>query len=107
MPADRIIKVEVATVGMRDQHGRYVPGATTTIRTWCFKHDLSLEDIVEAGGNRDATNRRWRVRFDSRIYGTATSLIKVVDGGVDFSIESMNEITDQGAQPPSLAPTLD
>ena len=95
MPADRLINVEVSATGTRTMNGRYVPGDVTVIRTWTTKHDLSLEDLVESGGSRDVITRRWRVRFDSRIYTTPTSHMDVEDG-VHFSITHMNEITDQG-----------
>ena len=96
MPADRLITVMVSATGTRGGSGRYIDGETTALRVWVYKHDLSLEDIVEAGGSRDTVNRRWRVRYDSRIYTTPTSRMDVDDGGAHFNITHMNEITDQG-----------
>ena len=101
MPADRLINVEVSATGTRAMNGRYIPGELTTLRVWTTKHDLSLVDLVEQGGNRDVVTRSWRVRFDSRIYSTPTSHMDV-DGGVHFSITHMNEITDQGANRQAL-----
>ena len=96
MPADRLVNIEVSATGTRGNDGRYIPGELTTIRAWVYKHDLTLEDIHEGGGSRDVVNRRWRVRYDSRIYTTPTSRMDVDDGGAHFNITHMNEITDQG-----------
>ena len=94
MPADRLINVLVSATGTRSMNGRYIPGETTSLRTWCFKHDLSLEDVHESGGSRDVTNRRWRIRYDSRVYSTPTSLMDVLDGGLYFNVQNIAEVTD-------------
>ena len=96
MPADRQIIVKVESPGHRAHGGVWVPGTKTSIRTWAYKHDLSLTELVETEGTRDAANRRWRVRYDSRIYNSPTSMLEVADGALTFKVTHINEITDQG-----------
>ena len=70
MPADRRITVNVQAEGTRNQHNEYVPGPVTPLAVWASKYDLRLIDVEEAGGVRSEVTRRWRIRYDPRIYDT-------------------------------------
>ena len=96
MPADRQIIVSVQATGSRDEHGEYVPGPSTDIRTWASKRDRSAEDVATEGGQRGETRRDWRVRWDSRIVATLVSLLSVTDDGQIFNVLNVVEPTRQG-----------
>ena len=66
MPADRLITVNLMAEGMRNEHGEYVDGVVTAIRTWATRSDKSQEDKEQEGGALDTTRRDWRIRWDSR-----------------------------------------
>ena len=51
---------------------------------------------LERQGTRDETSRDWRIRWDSRIALSPTTLLKVEDGGETFTITNMVEVTQQG-----------
>ena len=95
MPADRRIIVNVNTEGSRDEHGEYVPGAVTALGVWASRRDVSQERKLERGGIRDETSRDWRIRWDSRIANSPTSLLKVEDGAESFTISNIVEVTQQ------------
>ena len=95
MPADRLITVNVDTGGTRNEHGEYTPGYTS-YRTWASKYDLTLEDVTDQAGTRDVITRRWRCRFDSRIYDGQLALMQVVDEGRTFNVTQVREVTRQG-----------
>ena len=94
MPADRRITITVTAEGMRNIHGEYQEGSTTAIQVWATRRDLSQQDIIEAGGQRDETRRDWQIRWDSRIAVTPVSRLEVVDGGQTFN--ALNVIEDTG-----------
>ena len=100
MPADRLINVNLSATGARDDHGEYIPGDVTTIRTWASKRDRSQEDINAEGGERMETRRDWRIRWDSRIAVHSVALMEVVDDkGWHWNMLNMVEVTRQrGAQ---------
>ena len=81
MPADRRITVNLSAEGTRNQQGEYVPGAVTPIEMWATRRDVGQELKIERQGTRDETSRDWRIRWDSRIASSPTSLLKVEDGG--------------------------
>ena len=101
MPADRRIIVNVMAEGTRppELQGEYVPGTVTAIGAWASRRDVGQERKVERQGTRDETSRDWRVRWDSRIANSPTSLLKVVDGGETFTITNMVEVTRQRGGP--------
>ena len=92
MPADRLITVNVMAEGMRNEHGEFVDGAVTAVRTWATRFDKSQEDKEQEGGQLDTTRRDWRIRWDSRIANTPASRLEVVDG-VTFNVLNMVEVT--------------
>ena len=96
MPADRRIIVHVEQPGHRNDFGEYVNGPITPLAVWATKDDRTLEDILETGGDRQSVTRKWRVRYDKRIYDSLVSLLEVEDGGLTFNVESIVEVTDQG-----------
>ena len=96
MPADRRITINVSEEGTRNDQGEFVPGVITPIGAWASRRDVSQERKLERQGTRDETSRDWRVRWDSRIASSPTSLLKVEDGGETFTITNMVEVTRQG-----------
>ena len=74
MPMDRRIIINVSIEGSRNEHGEHVPGAVTALRVWASRRDVGQELKVERQGTRDETSRDWRVRWDSRIANSPTSL---------------------------------
>ena len=99
MPADRRITINVSEEGTRNEHGEFVPGAITSIGAWASRRDVGQERKLERGGTRDETSRDWRVRWDSRIANSPTTLLKVEDGGETFTIRNMVEVTEQRRAP--------
>ena len=93
MPADRLITVNLMAEGMRNEHGEYVDGVVTAIRTWATRSDKSQEDKEQEGGALDTTRRDWRIRWDSRIANTPASRLEVVDGLETFNVLNMVEVT--------------
>ena len=102
MPADRRITINVSEEGTRNEHGEFVPGAITSIGAWASRRDVSQQLKIERQGTRDETSRDWRVRWDSRIANSPTTLLKVEDGGETFTIVNMVEITEQRGRAPDL-----
>ena len=97
MPADRRITVQVQGEGFRDPdlQGEYVDGAVTPINVWASRRDVGQERKVERQGTRDETSRDWRIRWNSRIANSPTSLLTVEDGAETFTITNMVEVTEQ------------
>ena len=104
MPADRRIIVTVSLPGYRDPalQGEYVPGAVTALKVWASRRDVDQELKIERRGTRDETSRDWRIRWDSRIANSPTSLLKVEDGAETFTITNMVEVTAQRGGAPDL-----
>ena len=102
MPADRRITVTVSTEGHRNDFGEWIPGEVTPIEAWASRRDVGQERKLERQGTRDETSRDWRVRWDSRIANSPTSLLKVEDGAETFTISNMVEVTQQGQGAPDL-----
>ena len=104
MPADRRITVQVQGEGFRDPdlQGEYVTGAVTPINVWASRRDVGQERKLERQGTRDETSRDWRIRWDSRIASSPTSLLKVEDGGETFTITNLVEVTAQRGGAPDL-----
>ena len=99
MPADRRITINVSEEGTRNEHGELVPGAITPIGAWSNRRDVGQERKLERQGTRDETSRDWRIRWDSRIALSPTTLLKVEDGGETFTITNMVEVTQQRGAP--------
>ena len=99
MPADRRITVNVSTEGHRNEHGDYIPGPVTAIGAWASRRDVDQVRKLERGGTRDQTSRDWRVRWDSRIANSPTSLLQVEDGAETFTVINMVEVTEQRRAP--------
>ena len=102
MPADRRIVVNVSEPGYRDPalQGEWVPGAAiTAIGVWATRRDVGQELKIERQGTRDETSRDWRIRWNSRIASSPTSLLKVEDEGETFNITNMVEVTAQRGGP--------
>ena len=101
IPADRRIIVQVQGEGFRDPdlQGEFVPGEFVDYPMWASRRDVSQERKVERQGTRDEVSRDWRIRWDSRIANSPTSLLKVVDGGETFTITNMVEVTRQRGGP--------
>ena len=104
MPADRRITVNVMAEGTRppELQGEYVPGEVTPIAAWARRRDISEERKLERGGTRSETTRDWRIRWNSRIALSPTSLLKVEDGAETFTIINMVEVTEQRGGAPDL-----
>ena len=102
MPFDRQITVNVEAEGVFNEHNEYIPGPVTPLAVWAEKYDLRLVDIEEAGGTRSEVTRRWRIRYDSRIYDTPIARLEVLDGVQTFNITQTREITAQGRDRPVL-----
>lgn len=96
MPADRRITVNVQAEGTLNEHNELIPGPITALDVWASKYDLRLIDVEEAGGVRAEVTRRWRIRYDSRIYDSEVTLLEVVDGTPTFNVTHVREITAQG-----------
>ena len=79
-----------------------MPGAITPIGAWTSRRDVGQELKIERQGTRDETSRDWRIRWNSRIALSATSLLKVEDGGETFTIVNMVEVTEQRGEAPNL-----
>ena len=87
----------MSTEGTRppELQGEYVPGTITAIRVWASRRDVSQELKIQREGTRDETSRDWRIRWDSRIANSPTTLLKVEDGGETFTVINLVEITEQ------------
>ena len=85
----------MSTEGSRNEHGEFVPGTMTPIGVWASRRDVSQERKIERQGTRTETLRDWRVRWDSRIANSPTTLLKVDDGAETFTIINMVEVTEQ------------
>ena len=99
MPADRRIVVNVTSEGYRNEFGEFVEGTVTPLEVWASRRDVGQERKVERQGTRDETSRDWRIRWDSRIANSPTSLLKVEDGGETFTVTNMVEVTRQREAP--------
>ena len=101
MPAGRRITITVSELGTRDPalQGEYVPGVVTALGVWARRRDVSQELKIERQGSRDETSRDWRIRWDSRIALSPTSLLKVEDGGETFQVINMMEVIQQRGAP--------
>ena len=99
MPADRRIVVNVTSEGYRNEFGEFVEGTVTPLEVWASRRDVGQERKVERQGTRDETSRDWRIRWDSRIANSPTSLLKVEDGGETFTVTNMVEVTRQREVP--------
>ena len=99
MPADRRITINVTSEGHRNDFGEWVEGEVTPIGMWASRRDKSLTDIATEGGTRDQARRTWRIRWDSRIASSPTSLLEVEDGAICFSIANMVEVTQRRGAP--------
>ena len=101
MPADRRIIVNVSEPGYRDPalQGEWVPGTITALPMWASRRDVDQERKVERQGTRDETSRDWRIRWDSRIASSPTSLLKVEDGAETFQIINMMEVNQKKGEP--------
>ena len=102
MPFDRRISVNITGPGMQNQYNEYVPGDVTALTVWASKYDLRLIDVEEAGGVRSEVTRRWRIRYDPRIYDTPVDRLEIVDGAQTFNITQTREVTAQGRDRPDL-----
>ena len=102
MPADRKITINVATPGMRNEHGEFVPGTTIVIPAWASRRDRSAEDVATEGGARGETRRDWRIRWDKRIAAAPVTMLSVVDEGLMFNVLNMIEVVRQGRGQPDL-----
>ena len=76
-----------------------MPGAVTALGVWASRRDVGQECKLERQGTRDETSRDWRIRWDSRIALSPTTLLKVEDGGETFTITNMVEVTQQRGAP--------
>ena len=87
----------MSTEGTRppELQGEYVPGTITAIGVWASRRDVSQELKIQREGTRDETSRDWRIRWDSRIANSPTTLLKVEDGGETFTVINLVEITEQ------------
>ena len=99
MPHDRLITVNVQSLGHRDQHGNYIDGVVTPILTWATRRDRFQDDIETEGGVLDSTRRDWRIRWNRLIANTPTSRLEVDDGGVIFNALNMVEVTRERGEP--------
>ena len=102
MPFDRQITVNVEALGTRNAAREYIPGPVTPYAVWASKYDLRLIDVEEAGGVRSEVTRRWRIRYDPRIYDTPVDRLEVVDGVQTFDLTQVREVTAQGRGRPDL-----
>ena len=102
MPADRRITINVSEKPTRDENGEVVYGAVTPLGVWATRRDVGQERKTERQGTRDETSRDWRVRWDSRIASSPTSLLEVEDGEETFTITNMVEVTEQRGGTPNL-----
>ena len=99
MPADRRITINVSAEGHRNEFGEFVEGTVTALGVWASRRDVGQERKLERGGTRDETSRDWRVRWDSRIASSHTSLLKVEDGEEIFTVTNMVEVSRQRGAP--------
>ena len=100
MPHDRLITVNVQSLGHRDQHGNYIPGPVTAIRTWATRRDRYQDDIEAEGGVFDSTRRDWRIRWNRLIADAPTSRLEVVDDdGAIFNALNIVEVTRERGEP--------
>ena len=104
MPADRRITINVSEEGTRppELQGEHVPGAVTSLGVWASRRDVGQERKLERQGTRNETSRDWRVRWDSRIANSPTTLLTVQDGGETFIVINMVEVTEQRGGAPNL-----
>ena len=94
MPHDRLITVNVQSLGHRDQHGNYIDGVVTPILIWATRRDRFQDDIATEGGVLDSTRRDWRIRWTRLIAETPALRLEVVDhDGVIFQILNVVEVT--------------
>ena len=68
------------------------------LNVWATIRDENLEHVIELGRMSRETVRRWRVRWDDRIYDHPLVLLKVVDRGDTFGILNVAEVSRQGRQ---------
>ena len=76
-----------------------MPEAVTALGVWASRRDVGQERKVERQGTRDETSRDWRIRWDSRIALTSTSLLQVEDEGETFTVTNMVEVIEQRGAP--------
>ena len=100
MPADRRITVHVEQPGDRNEFGEYQAGPSLDLLKWATRDDLSLSDVESQGGTYASITRRWRIRWDSRIYHSVLSEMTITEDTLLFNALSITEITDQGASRP-------
>ena len=88
---DRIIDIEIKAEGVRDDTGVYVPGKVTTSRVWATRDDRSLENVIEAGGDRGIAERGYKVRWRSDLASTLPTNITIQDGAQVFQVSNVTE----------------
>ena len=106
MPADRRVTVHIEEEGYRNMYGEYVPGPILDLLKWATKDDLSLEDIEDTGGVYASITRRWRIRWDARIYHATLATMTITEDGLVFNALSIVESHGPGRQPSTFAQTL-
>ena len=96
MPTDRRITIRLEPTSLDEDDDDVVLNVWATIR------DENLERVIELGRMSRETVRRWRVRWDDRIYDHPLVLLKVVDRGDTFGILNVAEVSRQGRNEPGL-----
>ena len=91
---DRIVTLNIQAEGDRDDTGEFVPGKATTSRVWATRDDRSLENVIEAGGDRGIAERAYKVRWRSDLASTLPTNISVQDGTQSFQVSNIVEETE-------------
>lgn len=86
---DRVITVRIATGG-RNNYGEYVETVAES-RAWATRTDQSLEDIEEAGGERNEATRTYMVRWTSALAQAPASAVSIVDDDLVFNVLNLIE----------------
>ena len=93
MPGDRVITLTVRSPSGRNEYGEYVAGMVLLQRhEWAWRLDTNLEYDGEPFGNREASERTYRVRFLDILDRALTDNVTVWDAGYSRKVLRKGEV---------------
>ena len=103
MALDRPATVRLKSAGRRNEHGEFVPGATTDHRVWATQIESTAARELEPEGSRQERIGRYRLRWFRALAEADVALShELVVDGMTFLITSVAE-TDNRDQRADLS----
>ena len=79
MPFDTIITIHIEALGMRDEHGEYVPGPVTDYEVWADETGAGSIDTPTVGGLIVTAGRTFLVRWFRELAVTFDPFVTITD----------------------------